>query len=592
VIAAHRLRRLTAAVATLGLLASVGLGAPGPASAEQGDVKQLGGQGPDDVCKNNAQGADDGTAPLAAAKFNFSSFGNARSIAVDAGGQNIFVPDRGLVRGISGLVAGVAIRPLTIPPTTLPEAEQPLKGAAAEGADPKQVELKAVGVAVDALGEFLYIVELKSVRQVNLKGTPAIHTIARDPNGADIAGPLSAITADKSGNVFVASRGTISRVDKATKTLKALATVSGSPSLTIDAGGTALYAADALTVQRINPITGEKTTIAGGGTVDSDGVAATSVSLTTPLAVAVDPTGAHLYISDGGRSRIRKVDLVTGIINTVVGSGTRGFQPTGKAPSLELDNPVALAVDFFGNVYILAANQCAVLFVESPVVIFTPPPSSTPVSVPPPTTVPPGTTGGESRDPVPDPAVVINNQGSGPVNQAAPTNEVVPQTEMRIIDQGSAVPGPEQVVQPTPQPVQTPSPAAQFTATPAPTPAPTPTPTPAADVSTAVAPEPGPSGAVGAEAAPVAPPAPGPAPGSALPPAATEPVANVGLAHGDSEASTRGATRYAMVRNDEDAALASVAMAAGAGLLAIFLCVMFVAPGASSKPKPRPKGAY
>jgi hypothetical protein len=47
-----------------------------------------------------------------------------------------------------------------------------------------------------------------------------------------------------------------------------------------------------------------------------------------------------------------------------------------------------------------------------------------------------------------------------------------------------------------------------------------------------------------------------------------------------------------MVRNDEDAALASVAMAAGAGLLAIFLCVMFVAPGASSKPKPRPKGAY
>jgi hypothetical protein len=33
-------------------------------------------------------------------------------------------------------------------------------------------------------------------------------------------------------------------------------------------------------------------------------------------------------------------------------------------------------------------------------------------------------------------------------------------------------------------------------------------------------------------------------------------------------------------------------VAAGAGLLAIFFCAMFVAPGASSKTKPRPKGAY
>jgi len=71
---------------------------------------------------------------------------------------------------------------------------------------------------------------------------------------------------------------------------------------------------------------------------------------------------------------------------------------------------------------------------------------------------------------------------------------------------------------------------------------------------------------------------------------ASEPVSNAGLAHGDDPAPARGATRYAMVRNDDQAA--GLVMAGAGAVVAIFLCLMFVAPGASSKPKPRPKGAY
>ena len=568
------------------------------------------------MCKGNGEGVDDGTAPLAAARLNHRSFANSQTIAVDAGGQNVFVPDRGVIRGLNGHVAGVAIRPFTIPPTTLPEAERPLTGDAAEGADPKRVALDPVGVAVDALGESLYILERKSVRQMNLKGTPAIQTIARDPAGADIVTQSSVIAADKNGNVFVGNSGTgaISRVDRATKTLTPLTKVS-SPSLTIDAGGTALYASDGTTVQSINPLTGAKKLVAGGGSVNQDGIAATSVSLAPPLAVAVDPLGNHLYISDGGHNRIRKVDLATGIINSVVGSGQNGFQATGKAASLSLDLPTALAVDLVGNVYILAADECAVLFAERPAVIFTPPPSSTPVSVSPPTTTPTGSTGQDSQNPGPDPAVNTNTQGNtGQINQPgpAPQTEVLPgseasgapqpQTELRIIDQGAAATAPEQAAQPTVEPVPTPGPAAQFTATPAPAPTPAPTPTPAAtptpaDVGTAVAPDPGPTSAVVADAAPVVPAAPAvspvpPAPALAPPPAAPEPVSNSGLVHGDSGAPARGATRYSMVRNDDDQSVPALALAGAGGVMAVFLCLLFVAPGASSKPKPRPKGAY
>ena len=564
------------------------------------------------MCKGNGEGIDDGTAPLASAKLNYRSFANSSSIAVDAGGQNVFVPDRGVIRGLKGHVAGVAMRPLTFPPTTLPEAERPLTGEAAEGADPKRVALEPVGVAVDALGESLYILERKSVREMNLKGTPAIHTIARDPAGADIAPQTSVLAADKNGNVFVgnAGNGTISRVDRATKTLTPIAKAS-SPSLAIDAGGTALYASDGVTVQRINPLTGATTLVAGGGSVNQDGIAATSVVLASPIKVAVDPLGNHLYISDGGHNRIRKVDLATGIIHSVVGSGQNGFQATGKAESLPLDKPSALAVDLVGNVYILAADECAVLFAERPAVIFTPPPASNPPAPQPPPTAPPGPTGQDSTNTGGQPApetIGTPVQGAAPQQGAAPVNQpqivpgdsgsaaVQPQTEMRVLDPGGAVTGPEQAVEPAP----TPGPAAQFTPTPAPAPTPAVTPTPAATptpagVSTAVIPDPGPSSAVVADATPVAPAAPAvspvpPAPASAPTPAAPQPVSNPGLVHGDSGAPARGATRYAMVRNDEEQSVAALAMAGAGGVLAVFLCLMFVAPGASSKP--RPKGAY
>src|SRR6266576_2755120 len=59
--------------------------------------------------------------------------------------------------------------------------------------------------------------------------------------------------------------------------------------------------------------------VAGGGT-GGDNVPATSSALKGPANVAFDAAGNY-YIADAGNQRVRKVDIGTGIITTVAGSG-------------------------------------------------------------------------------------------------------------------------------------------------------------------------------------------------------------------------------------------------------------------------------
>jgi sugar lactone lactonase YvrE len=86
------------------------------------------------------------------------------------------------------------------------------------------------------------------------------------------------------------------------------------------------------------------------------GVEATTVPLLTPLQLAFDSAG-NLYIADSGDHLIREVDL-TGIINTVAGSGQEGFSGDGgPAIQAQLDTPSGVAVDANGNLYIADTNN-------------------------------------------------------------------------------------------------------------------------------------------------------------------------------------------------------------------------------------------
>jgi sugar lactone lactonase YvrE len=98
------------------------------------------------------------------------------------------------------------------------------------------------------------------------------------------------------------------------------------------------------------------TTIAGTGSYGfgGDGGAATAANLANPAGVALDGIG-NLYIADSQNHRIRKV-TTSGIVSTVAGTGTAGYDGDGAAATAaNLNNPVGVAVDGMGNVYIADA---------------------------------------------------------------------------------------------------------------------------------------------------------------------------------------------------------------------------------------------
>ena len=82
------------------------------------------------------------------------------------------------------------------------------------------------------------------------------------------------------------------------------------------------------------------------------GVPANTVGLQAPDGLAMDSAG-NLYITDKSDNLVRKVDTA-GNITTVAGTGTAGsLGDGGPATSGQLNQPISVAVDALGNLYIV-----------------------------------------------------------------------------------------------------------------------------------------------------------------------------------------------------------------------------------------------
>jgi DNA-binding beta-propeller fold protein YncE len=99
------------------------------------------------------------------------------------------------------------------------------------------------------------------------------------------------------------------------------------------------------------------------GGFSGDAGPATSATLYNPISVAVDPSG-NVFISDPGNYRIRKVAASTGNITTVAGNGTSGYGGDGSPAtqaSFDLVGQVAVTVNGSVDIVTLVDIQANVV---------------------------------------------------------------------------------------------------------------------------------------------------------------------------------------------------------------------------------------
>lgn len=108
-------------------------------------------------------------------------------------------------------------------------------------------------------------------------------------------------------------------------------------------------------IRKVTKSTGIISTVAGqagSGGFSGDGAQATSATLQFPYGIALDASD-NLYIADTANNRIRKVTAATGVISTVAGNGTLGFEGDGNlATSAKIGFVRGLSVDSAGNIFI------------------------------------------------------------------------------------------------------------------------------------------------------------------------------------------------------------------------------------------------
>ncbi len=131
-----------------------------------------------------------------------------------------------------------------------------------------------------------------------------------------------------------------------------------------------MYVADSLNnrIRKIDLDSGMIDCIAGqlAPGFAGDGGPALDASFNFPMDIEMGPDG-RLYVADRENHAIRAIDLTTGIVETVMGNGTRCDVLKGDCPvqvpatEVQLNEPYGIAFDSTGNLYVADTHNNRIL---------------------------------------------------------------------------------------------------------------------------------------------------------------------------------------------------------------------------------------
>ena len=222
------------------------------------------------------------------------------------------------------------------------------------------------GLTVDRSGN-LYFADSQNQRIRKILPGGIISTVLGGSTAIDLLTPV-AVAVDAIGQIYTADASGVVHIYTAAGAWNIVAGT-GAPGFAGDGGPASkallanprdlaldlsgdLFIADGIRIREVNLLSIIET-VAGDGYLHAvgDGGLATLALLNQPLGVALDRSG-NIYIADSGTDRVRQV-APSGIIATFAGTGAAGYQSDNvPAAAAELYSPMGVMTDAYGDVYI------------------------------------------------------------------------------------------------------------------------------------------------------------------------------------------------------------------------------------------------
>ena len=152
------------------------------------------------------------------------------------------------------------------------------------------------------------------------------------------------VAGDHAGAWYVATKDSLLHVSAGRVRTVATCESGGFSGVAISPDGSALFVTDEANqkIRRVEVATGEVTTLAGSGEAgDADGVG-DAAQFYNPTGIAISPDGSALFVTDCNNNKIRRIEVATEEVTTIAGSGTRG-STDGVGDAAQFDGPTEVA---------------------------------------------------------------------------------------------------------------------------------------------------------------------------------------------------------------------------------------------------------